>query len=135
MPFAFTPDERDMLDQIPKQDLEDLAIELDLVLDEVFDADALLLRALPALIDRIRSEGLPLSRFNKMDLADLSESDLWAIASLAGHTGRPTPDALIRTCKKASRYYQRNRPRSAVVLVLPLLLAPLARAAREGMGA
>ena len=129
MPFTFTPAEQAMIDQIPSSELEELAAELEIVLPATVDRDALLRRILAAMVERIAEEGLPLSRFNKMDLEELSSIELESLGSMAGHQGPATPDGLIRTCKKACRHYRRNRPRSTMVLVLPLLLGPLVRAA------
>ncbi|TVQ92699.1 MAG: hypothetical protein EA397_05960 [Deltaproteobacteria bacterium] len=129
MAFAFTAAERAMIDQIPSSELDELAAELEIVLPATVDRHDLLRRILPAMLERIAEEGLPLSRFNKTDLEELSSLELDALGHMAGHKGRVTPDALIRTCKKACRHYRRNRPRSTMVLILPLLLAPLVRAA------
>lgn len=131
MPLTLTEAEAAMLARIPQSDLEDLAVELDLLLAETFERDRLIERSLDALVERARDEGLPFTRYNKVDLEELSDADLHALASLVGVTGRVTPRAIIKSSARTVKLYRKTRPRSAVVLLLPILLCPLARAARS----
>lgn len=136
MPLDLTPAERELIDRIPAPDLEELAIELDLLLDQDYDRDAVIERCIVALLERARDEGLPLTRYDAYDLEQLPHEDLRALAELIGAraSGRGDVPKVIKACARTVKRYTRDRPRSAVALLLPTLLRPLARAARMDVG-
>lgn len=131
MPLELLPQERDIIDQIPRVDIEELAAELDLLLEATYDRDDVLERCVGALLDRANAEGLPFTKYDVDDLAELPSPDLDALGAVLGVTGRVDAAALVRQSARAVKLYQKSRPRSAVALLLPTLLRPLARAARS----
>jgi hypothetical protein len=126
-----TPAERDLLAQVPKVDIEEMAFELDLLLEATYDRDEVLGRCVEALLERAAAEGLPFTKYDLDDLQELPRDDLAALARVIGVPGRADPAAVIKHAAKAVKLYEKTRPRSAVVLLLPTLLRPLARAARS----
>lgn len=131
MTFSLTTDERQTLQNMPEGDLADLAMEVAVVLDEVINRESLLLQILPRLVELGRQErGLPLSDY---DLDDLTELPSAHRAALARALGWPEdPAGMVKHGKKVYKSYERSRPGSAVTLLLPALLRPLARFAAEG---
>lgn len=131
MTAFLTADERDLLAQVPKVDIEEMAFELDLLLEATYDRDDVVSRCVAALLERAAAEGLPFTKYDLDDLRELPTDDLAALAGLLGVPGRPDAAAVIKHSAKAVKLYEKTRPRSAVVLLLPTLLRPLARAARS----
>jgi hypothetical protein len=131
MPLDLQPDERDIIDQIPSSDVEELAAELDLLLDATYDRDDVFDRCVTALLERAVAEGLPFTKYDVDDLAELPAPDLQALGVVLGVNGRVDAAAVVRQSARAVKLYQKSRPRSAVALLLPTLLRPLARAARS----
>ena len=131
MPFSLTADERQTLHNMPEGDLADLAMEVAVVLDEVINRESLLLQILPRLVDLGRKErGLPLSDY---DLEDLTELPPPHRAALARALGWPEdPAGMVKQGKKVFKTFERTHPKSAVTLLVPTLLRPLARFAAEG---
>lgn len=127
----FTEPELQLFRQLPEGDVVDLAAELDIAVPESIELAALMGRALHALLDRARTEGLPLSDYDRDDLAALSGAELAALGQALG--AAPSVDALLKRGHKVYKMYRRKRSRSQVPLMVPLLLGPLARlAAIEG---
>ncbi len=131
MTERLTDTEWGFLHAMPEQDLVELAVELDLLVPERIEARALLEECLPLLLDRARVEGLPFSRYDLEDLAELPDAHRRAIARLQGLADDASPDRIVRAGEKVYRTYQKLRPRSAVALLLPSLLPALARLASE----
>lgn len=131
MPFSLTADERQSLQNMPEGDLADLAMEVAVVLDEVINRETLLLQILPRLVDLGRKErGLPLSDYDLDDLAELPPAHR---AALARELGWPEdPAGMVKQGKKVFKCFERYHPKSAVTLLVPSLLRPLARFAAEG---
>jgi hypothetical protein len=131
MPFSLTADERQTLHNMPEGDLADLAMEVAVVLDEVINRESLLLQILPRLVELGRHErGLPLSEYDLDDLAELPAAHRAALARALGWPEDPA--GMVKQGKKVYKTYERSRPGSAVTLLLPALLRPLARFAAEG---
>jgi len=130
MTVFLTPDELEVLIRIPEGDLVDLAIELDIPVGESIELPVLLGHIVGRLSDLARREGLPLSAYDVDDLSLLDPQHLGALARVLGASA--DPQAMVRQGEKVYRRYRRNRPRSQVPLLLPLLLAPLARHLHEG---
>lgn len=120
---------------IPETDLVELAIELDVPVGETIDRAALLNTVVVSLAQRARAEGLPFSEYDRDDLSALPRDQLTALASLCG-VGDSIDD-LLKLGRKVFKVYRKQRPRSQISLLLPMLLAPLARhaASTEGRGA
>lgn len=127
---AFSPAEAAALANLPHSELVDLAVELDILVPAQIDRLQLLENVLACLVVRARAEGLPLTPYDRDDLAELPPADRAALARLLGH-----PDdieAILKASEKVCKRYRKERPRSAVALLLPSLLAPLARWAARG---
>lgn len=129
MSFVLLDDELTSLNLIPDVDLADLAVELDLVPEEVIDRRALLEDAVPRLLELATREGLPFSKYDRDDLDELPEPHRQALARALGWDA--SVDGLLKAGAKVYKVYRRNRPKSQVPLLLPLLLRPLARHAEE----
>lgn len=131
MPFTLTADERRTLHNMPEGDLADLAMEVAVVLEEVINRETLLLQILPRLVELGRKErGLPLSDYDLDDLAELPSPHRAALARALGWPEDPA--GMVKQGKKVHKSFERQRPRSAVTLLVPALLRPLARFAAEG---
>lgn len=129
MPDFFSFEELAMFANIPEEDLVELAAGLGLSVPAEVDRPALLEAIVVNIAHRARREGLPLSNYDRPDLEALPPEDLRALAKLCGT--RPTVDSLLKMGRKVYRRYRRERPKSQVPLMLPMLLAPLARYARR----
>ncbi|MCK6518065.1 hypothetical protein L6R46_23790 [Myxococcota bacterium] len=131
MPFSLTADERQTLHNMPEGDLADLAMEVAVVLDEVINRESLLLQILPRLVDLGRKErGLPLSDYDLEDLVELPPPHRAALARALGWPEDPA--GMVKQGKKVFKTFERTYPKSAVTLLVPTLLRPLARFAAEG---
>jgi hypothetical protein len=130
MPFVFTPAESAFLSTIPKDDIEELLVELDVLLESTFDRDAALSRAITEILDWLPEHGLPVTRYDLEDLQSLPVEDLEALALRAGVPRPISPHKVVKYGAKPLRRLLRDRPRSALLLLLPSLIGPLARAAR-----
>lgn len=127
---TFTPQEAAALENLPHAELVDLAVELDLVVPARIERLALLGDVLVALAERARAQGLPLTAYDREDLEALPAAHRAALAALIGQSDNV--DAILKAGLKVSKRYRSERPRSAVALMLPSLLAPLARWAAGG---
>lgn len=129
MSAAFTASESAVLRNIPEGDLVDLVADLDVAVPAVIVRDELLVLALDRIAQRARAEGLPFSKWDREDLEALPAPHLQALARACGTAG--TVDALMKSGARVYKRYQKERPGSAVALLLPVLLAPLARRLAE----
>ena len=134
MGFALTEEEWRLLSGVPITDLVDLAVEVDLCAPAEIDRRALIEDCLPLILDRARAEGLPMSKYDREDLEALPTDLLQAVGRLQGLNGEVTVDRAIRAGRKVYKRYGKLRPKSAVALLLPLLLTALARAEQMGYG-
>lgn len=130
MASVFNPAEQAVLNNIPEGDLVDLVAELDVAVPAVIVRDELLVLALDRISQRARAEGLPFSKWDREDLEALPAPHLRALAQACGTSG--SVDALMKSGAKVYKRYQKDRPGSPVALLLPVLLAPLARRLAEG---
>ena len=129
MTFSLDPAERDLVGRIPEQDITEMAVDLDLLLDEGFDRESLVLRCIEALLDRAEVEGIPLSKWDGDDLRTLPPEHFQALARTVGLTGKPSVRAMLKAGARTWRQYRKTRPNSATALLIPTLLGPIARAA------
>lgn len=129
MTIDLLPRELELLAQVPETDLAEMAVDLDVLLDAEIDRAGLWQQCLTALLDRAEREGLPLSKYDADDLSELSPDELQALGNHIGVRGRVTVKAMLRQGAKTWRIYKKQRPKSPTALLVPLLLAPLARGA------
>lgn len=127
--FVFTPAELTLCENLPDGNIIALAAELNLLIPERISRIELLTDAIVQLAELATREGLPLSRYDRDDLADLPSSHLAALARLC--RTRPTVDALLKAGQKVYKTYTKHRSQSPIAMMLPMLLAPLARYAAE----
>lgn len=135
MSVVLTDDEWRFLSSIPEHDLVELAIDLDVLVPEVIDRRALLDRCILLILDRARSEGLPLSKYDRADIEQLVPASRAAVARLQGLSGDASVVRILKAGQKVYRQYEKTRPGSAVAMLLPSLLEPLARIAAHLDGA
>ena len=131
MSEMLTPEELSMFQNVPEDELVDLAIDLNVPVPEEIDLEGMLgavVRNLAALGER---EGLPFSRYDREDLEQLNEMERSAIAKLNGVDPNAQASAqisaLLKTGAKIYKMYRKTRPKSQIPLYLPMLLSPLAR--------
>ncbi len=126
--MTLMPEELALLDQVPEKDLAEMAVDLDVLLDAELDRSSLIHKCVDALLDRAASEGLPLSKYDAEDLAALPEPHLQALGEHMG-LRRVTVRAMLRQGARTWRIYNKRGSKSPTALLVPLFLAPLARAA------
>jgi len=127
----FTPNERAMLENLPESELVELAAELGVAVPSVIRRQELMEQVVHELACHVRVHGLPLSRYDEEDLKALTPTELAALAKLVGVS--PTVNELLRAGKKVYKTYTRRKATSPIPLMVPTLLAPLARYAhRQG---
>ncbi|MCB9758641.1 MAG: hypothetical protein H6739_02275 [Alphaproteobacteria bacterium] len=129
MSFALTDAEYQPLELLAEVDLADLAIELDMIPDEVIDRRGLLDELVPRLLDRARAEGLPFSKYDADDLEELPTEHRAALARCMGWPAEVT--AMLKAGGRVYKVYRKSRRNSQIPLLLPILLKPLARWADE----
>lgn len=120
---------------LPDEDLVALLAELDLVLPAPpFDRRALLSHAVPAILERARSEGgLPFSKYDLEDLRELPPDRLAAVARVQGLAAGATPEAVLKVGDRVYRTRAKTRPsRDGYAFMIPILLGPIARCALHG---
>jgi hypothetical protein len=127
--FTLTPAELALCENLPEDNLIELAAELNLLIPERISRSELLASAITRIAELARQEGLPFSRYDRDDLEALPGEHLRALALLCG--SRPTVDGLLKGGQKVYKTYTRQRPQSPVAMMLPMLLTPLARYAAE----
>ncbi len=129
MDFHLTDDEWEPIRGIPDNVLVDLAADLGLLVPEALDRRALLDACVPLMVARGQAEGLPLSEYDREDLVALPPELLGAVAAMQG-APNASVDAVIQAGLRVWRRYERDKPDSPFALCLPMLLRPIARAAR-----
>ena len=129
MQVQFTPAESAILRNIPEPDLVGLAAELDIAVPEQIEREPLVARIILNLDLLARREGLPLSDYDEDDLAALDPTHMRALAELCG--AQPSVAGLLKAGRKVYKSYLKHRPHSPIAMLLPTLLAPLARYAYE----
>lgn len=126
-----TPEELAMFQNVPEEELVDLAIDLDVPVPEEIDLKGMLDTIIHQLVDLGEREGLPYSAYDIEDLEALDEYELRAIAKLNGIVNeadsKSTIRGLLKSGKKVYKIYRKTRPKSQIPMYLPMLLAPLAR--------
>ena len=128
--FTLTPAELTLCENLPEDNLIELAAELDMLIPERISRPALLSQSIVAIADLASREGLPFSRYDRDDLEALPTSHLRALARLCG-SRKETVDGVLKGGQKVYKMYSRQRPQSPVAMMLPMLLAPLARYASD----
>jgi len=129
MSSLFTPSERAMLANMPENDIVELAAELDVSVPAVIKRVELMEQVIVELARHARVNGLPLSKWDEEDLRDLSPRELTGLARLVGTSA--TVDDLLKSGKRAYKAYAKRKATSPIPLMVPTLLAPLARYAAD----
>ncbi len=135
MTFHLLDDEYALVQAVPADDLINFAAELDMVPPAEIDRKALFEACIPRLLDRLRTERVPLSRYDRADIEALSPTLLQALADLQGSA--PTVDAVLKVGARAYRAREKRRMTRTdmVAYMVPLLLTPMLRlAAGKGSG-
>ncbi len=127
--FILTEQELAPFRNLPEAGLIELAAELDLLIPERISREVLLIQSIERIAELAQQEGLPLSRYDREDLAALPQQHLAALAELCGV--KPTVGALLKAGRQVYKLYEKRRPQSPVAMMLPMLLAPLARYALQ----
>lgn len=127
--FSLTPAELAVCENLPDDNIIELAAELNLLIPERISRSGLLSSSIARLAELARQEGLPFSRYDREDLEALPREHLRALAVMCG--SRPTIDGVIKGGQKVYKIYTRQRPQSPVAMMLPMLLVPLARYAAD----
>ncbi|MFT4626850.1 MAG: hypothetical protein ACI8PZ_005530 [Myxococcota bacterium] len=130
--MPFTDDEWVALSRMPELEVIALAADLDICVPAEIDRESLLSRCVTGIVARAQVEGLPFSKYDREDLAELPTELLDSIGRLQGLSGRVTVRAVLRVGDRVYRSYQKNRPGNPVALMLPMLLAAVAREAMKG---
>ena len=126
---VLSPTDLAMIQGVPASDLIALAADFDLVPDAEIDRAGLVAEVLPRMLDRVRAEGVPLSKYDAEDVAALPPPLLGALARLQGCAADPA--AILKAGDRVYRQRQRQRGRRAdpYALMVPMLLTPLLRLA------
>ena len=125
MPSFFTASERTMLANMPENDIVELAAELGVSVPETIQREELMQRVIVELARHVRVHGLPLSRYDADDLEALSPVELAGLARLVG-VSASVPE-LLKAGKRAYKAYRNRKATSPIPLMVPTLLASLAR--------
>lgn len=125
MPSFFTASERTMLANMPENDIVELAAELSVSVPETIQREELMQKVIVELARHVRVNGLPLSRYDADDLEALSPVELAGLARMVG-VSASVPE-LLKAGKRAYKAYRNRKATSPIPLMVPTLLAPLAR--------
>ena len=125
MAFQLTAQEFQLTTGLPESDLVELAVELDIPVEASIQRRDLVAQCVAALAGLCAREGLPFSQWDRQDLEELSPAQRRALARQLGVTD--SVKAILRSGKKVYKVYSKQRPRSQVALLLPILLTPLCR--------
>ena len=125
MSSLFNAAERSMLANMPENEIVELAADLSVSVPASIDREALMETVIVELARHVRVHGLPLSRWDEDDLTALSPDELRGLARLVD-VPASVPD-LLKAGKRAYKNYTRMRANSPIALMIPTLLAPLAR--------
>ena len=130
MSELLTPEELSMFQNVPEDELVDLAIDLDVPVPEEIDLEGMLSAVVRNLASLGQREGLPFSRYDREDLEQLGELERGAIAKLNGVDPNAKASVqisgLLKTGQKIYKMYRKTRPKSQIPMYLPMLLNPLA---------
>lgn len=126
---VLTDAEWSQLQDIPNTTLVDLAADLDLVVPSEIDKRTLMDQCVKAIVARGAREGLPFSKYDREDLEALPRDLLEAIAAL--QQTRPSVSAILAAGARVYKTYEQTRPDNPMALMLPSLLTPVARCARD----
>ncbi|HJN75371.1 MAG TPA: hypothetical protein QGF58_15690 [Myxococcota bacterium] len=132
MKFRLSTTEAAQVEFVPVGDLVDLAVELDHIPDQDIDRLELLAELIPRLYELAQRDGLPFSKYDAEDLAELPTEHRAALAEAMGWDSDVS--AILRGGGKVYRRYAKNKKNSQIALLLPCLLRPLARHAAERGG-
>ena len=127
--FSLTTAEMSLYENLPEDNIIELAAELNLLIPERISRDVLLAQAICGIAELAGREGLPLSRYDRDDLEALPREHLRALAAMCGW--RPDINAILKAGQKVYKTYTRQRPQSPIAMMLPMLLIPLARYAAD----
>lgn len=132
--FELTDDEWALLANVPKADVVEFAIELDVLVPADPDNRELFLLTIPKVLDRVRADGLPFSKYDADDVGALSPELLATAAALQGT--KATAAAVLRAGDKVRRTRERAVPgHDPYLYMLPMVLKPVLRLARAaGVG-
>jgi hypothetical protein len=125
MSSFFTPSERAMLANMPENDIVELAAELSVSVPATIQRERLMEQVVIELARHVRVHGLPLSKWDTDDLKDLSPTELAGLAQMVG-VPASVPE-LLRAGKRAYKAYANRKVTSPIPMMVPSLLAPLAR--------
>lgn len=131
MKFTLSSDEAALVAFVPVGDLVDLAVELDHVPDAEIERNELLGELIPRLFELAQRDGLPFSKYDADDLAELPSDHRAALADAMGWSA--DVKSMLKRGAKVYKTY-RDKKNSQVALLLPSLLKPLARHASERRG-
>jgi len=90
--FRLNATEMAMLDNLPEDNIIELAAELDLLIPESIQRADLLARAVQGILARAMEEGLPFSKYDRDDLEQLPPAHLKALAECARPAHPPSMD-------------------------------------------
>ncbi|MEZ4321355.1 MAG: hypothetical protein R3F61_28030 [Myxococcota bacterium] len=126
-----TDEEFALLERLPVESIVDLAAELDIVAPDEIDRRSLLDDCITALVAHAQQEGLPFSKYDEDDLAELTPEDLASIGRLQGLSGTVTVAAVLKHGQRVYKTFEKRRIDHPIPLMLPMLLSAVARAARS----
>ena len=129
MSFWLSDNEYLGLGMLPHADLADLAVELGVIPEAEIKPRELLSTLVMRLLSLAESEGLPLSKWDKDDLTELPTEHREALAASMGW--RPDVRDMLKRGQKIYKHYKKQRSRSQIAIMVPLLIKPLARHAYE----
>jgi hypothetical protein len=125
MAFRMTDDEYRLVENLPEEDIIDLAVELDIPVGEVIDRRSVMDLCVVAFGELAQREGLPFSEYDREDLEALPAAHLAALARQLDVKGQV--NAILRAGRKVYKVYRKHRERSQIPMVLPSLLGPVCR--------
>lgn len=125
--FELNDEEWHILQGIPREDVVELAICLDMAPSKEVDARQLLGMCIPRLLRLLQERGVPLTRYDAADLEELAPDERATLGRIMGLTGSTSTRALLRSGARASKTYQREPALQPVVYMLASLWRPLLR--------
>ena len=103
-----TPTERQILGQIPEADLASLAAELSIAVPDRIDGASLAVDCIVSLAQLARTEGLPLSQYDRDDLEAMAIEERQALAELCGYPS--DIPGMLKAGGKVYKIWRRSRP-------------------------
>lgn len=132
MTVSLTDQEWAFLSGIPEEDLVQMAVDLDILFPADPDLRAVLELCIGRLIEVLPTDGLPLSKYDRDDLAELPPSHLAGLARLVGLPPSSSVDQILKAGIKAHTAWTRSGRGRGVPLLVPTLLPALARIGAQG---